>query len=245
MARAYKEYIIIEDKSVPVNVYIEWRSNVRISIGKLGINLRIPKISGSAKVAKYLELCREWTHRQIEKDPKLRARLFRKVYKDGDRLLVGDKSFLLRIYYENRKMHSAILEEGEITLKLSNQDTADHIQSSIRKMLSRVISNEFLPGIVKKVNQINDRYFQEDIKSVRLKYNQSNWGSCSAKKNINLSSRLLFAPDDIVNYVIVHELAHLKELNHSKKYWKIVEGVIPDYKKHEKWLKDFGYLCDF
>ena len=245
MAKAYKEYITLENKSIPVNVYVEWRNNARISVGKQGINLRIPKILGPVQVAKYLDWCRAWAQKQLEKDPKLKARLFRKTYQDGDHLVVGDSSFILSINYEDRKTHSAKLDSGKIILKINKHDLPDHIQSSIRRLLSRVISSEFLPAIERMVDDINDRHFHEDIKSIRLKYNQSNWGSCSAKKNINLSSRLLFAPQEVIRYVIIHELAHLKELNHSRKFWKIVSEVMPDYKKHEKWLKKYGHFCDF
>jgi predicted metal-dependent hydrolase len=245
MAKAYKEYITLDNKTIPVNVYLEWRNNARISIGKQGINLRIPKVLGPSQIDKYMTWCEEWTQKQIRKDPKFKARLFRKSYREGDVLEIGEKSYRLNISYEKRKTHSAKLIDDLIVLKINKDDEADHIQSSIRRLLSRVISAEFLPEIEIKVDFINDEFFQEDIKAIRLKYNQSNWGSCSAKRNINLSSRLLFAPSEVINYVIVHELAHLKELNHSNKFWTIVGKVMPDYKKHEKWLKDNGHLCDF
>ena len=92
---------------------------------------------------------------------------------------------------------------------------------------------------------INKHYFGHAVKSLRLKYNKSNWGSCSNSGNINLSTRLLMAPQWVLDYVIVHELAHMNEMNHSKKYWTIVEKVYPEYKKAEKWLKAYGSTCDF
>lgn len=64
------------------------------------------------------------------------------------------------------------------------------------------------------------------------------WGSCSGRGNLNFSWRLIMAPQENVDYVVVHELAHLKEFNHSDKFWKIVSHVLPDYKKREKLLKD-------
>jgi len=69
--------------------------------------------------------------------------------------------------------------------------------------------------------------------------------SCSSKSNINLSTRLLFAPSDVIDYVIVHELTHLIEMNHSQKFWNLVKSVMPNYKQKEKWLKEYGKLCDF
>ncbi|MGB3529596.1 MAG: M48 family metallopeptidase, partial [Saprospiraceae bacterium] len=62
---------------------------------------------------------------------------------------------------------------------------------------------------------------------------------------INLSARLLFAPPVVIDYVIIHELAHLLEHNHSDRYWAIVEQKMPDYQNHEKWLKQNSHLCEF
>jgi len=66
---------------------------------------------------------------------------------------------------------------------------------------------------------------------------QSRWGSCSSRGDLRLNWRLLQAPPHIINYVICHELAHLKEMNHSARFWAIVEQLFPDYKRAEKELK--------
>ncbi|MGN1408586.1 MAG: M48 family metallopeptidase, partial [Eubacteriales bacterium] len=68
----------------------------------------------------------------------------------------------------------------------------------------------------------------------------SRWGSCSSKKNLNFNCLLALVPDDVLDYVVVHELCHLKEMNHSEKFWREVERVIPDYKEKRKWLSDNG-----
>lgn len=67
------------------------------------------------------------------------------------------------------------------------------------------------------------------------------WGSCTSQNTINLTWRLIMAPVEIIDYVVVHELAHVRQKNHSKKFWLIVENVLPDYKERRKWLQDFGY----
>ena len=130
-------------------------------------------------------------------------------------------------------------------LKLSKNDNKAHLNKAIRQLISRTIAQDCLAEFSKKVDDWNDRFFKEDIKDIRLKNNQSNWGSCSTKRNLNFSTRLLFAPEDVIDYVIVHELAHLKEMNHSPKFWKIVADVMPDYEEKEVWLKENGKLCNF
>jgi len=74
--------------------------------------------------------------------------------------------------------------------------------------------------------------------AVRINGAQSRWGSCSGKKNLNFSWRLMMAADPVIDYVVVHELAHLKEMNHSAGFWKIVERVLPDYKERQKQLRE-------
>jgi len=90
------------------------------------------------------------------------------------------------------------------------------------------------------VHELNERHFQQPIDQVRLKYNHSNWGSCSNKGNINLSTRLLFAPPEVIDYVIIHELAHRLEMNHSPRFWKLVADAMPNYREQERWLKEHG-----
>ena len=75
---------------------------------------------------------------------------------------------------------------------------------------------------------------------LKLSNAQSRWGSCSSLGDIRLNWRLLQAPPHIINYVICHELAHLKEMNHSAKFWTVVSSIYPDYKKAEKELKQLS-----
>ena len=74
--------------------------------------------------------------------------------------------------------------------------------------------------------------------AVKINSAKTRWGSCSAKKSLNFSWRLIMADDDVIDYVVVHELAHIIELNHSNRFWSIVEGILPDYKENQKRLKE-------
>lgn len=77
--------------------------------------------------------------------------------------------------------------------------------------------------------------------SVKITDAQTRWGSCSGKKSINYSWRLIIAEDDIIDYIVVHELAHLTEMNHSARFWKVVEGVLPDYIERRSQLREFQH----
>lgn len=76
--------------------------------------------------------------------------------------------------------------------------------------------------------------------NVTVRCQKTRWGSCSAKGNLNFNCLLMLAPDDVIDSVVVHELCHLREMNHSKRFYDEVLRVFPDYSRCEKWLKDNG-----
>lgn len=79
-----------------------------------------------------------------------------------------------------------------------------------------------------------------DYGRITIRNQVSRWGSCSAKGNLNFNCLLMLTPSDVIDYVVVHELCHRKEMNHSPKFWSEVEKVLPNYKTSRKWLKDNG-----
>ena len=84
------------------------------------------------------------------------------------------------------------------------------------------------------------RIMKETYNGIRIKDTKTRWGSCSGRRNLNFSFRLILAPEAVMDYVIVHELSHLKFMNHSKDFWNRVEEFCPDYRTQEAWLKENG-----
>ncbi|WP_081457835.1 YgjP-like metallopeptidase domain-containing protein [Clostridium carboxidivorans] len=76
---------------------------------------------------------------------------------------------------------------------------------------------------------------------VTIKSQKTLWGSCSSKRNINYNYKIIMAPMEVVDYIVVHELCHLIHMNHSKQYWNTVQSILPDYKIRRRWLKDNGF----
>ncbi|PHN00885.1 M48 family metallopeptidase [Flavilitoribacter nigricans] len=248
MRRKKSELILIDvaGKRIPLKVVYERRPNIRAAIGKKEVILRIPNNPFSTvNVSQEIDRIKGWLLEVDRKRDGALDRLAIREYIDGQILEVGARQYRLSIREEDRQTHSARLQDGVIELKIARADAGPNLQQNIKTLLSRVIGNDHLPQITRRVHEINDRYFRKPVQSVKLRYNHSRWGSCSTNGNINLSTRLLFAPQPVIDYVIVHELAHMVEMNHSPRFWKVVKDVLPNYKEMEKWLRENSYLCDF
>lgn len=84
-----------------------------------------------------------------------------------------------------------------------------------------------------------------DVNDVRIRGQKGRWGSCSSRKVLNLNYKLLFMPESVAHYVFIHELCHTVEMNHSTKFWRLVEKCDPNYKNHEKYLKENGQVVRY
>ena len=80
----------------------------------------------------------------------------------------------------------------------------------------------------------------DDYGSVTIRDQKTRWGSCSSKRNLNFNYKLVMAPPECFDYVVIHELCHLIEFSHSKRFWKLVEEQQPDYRIWKDWLKRNG-----
>lgn len=228
-----------------MDISIERRRDTRFGLTGKRATLRMPVGVQNDYVRQQLTNLQTWVTGVFEKKPATRQPFEQKIYKTGDLLTVGPRTYRLEVQLEDRATHSAKLIGDTIQLQLSIKSTPHHLQKSTKTLLSRVVAGDYYPEIRRRVLDWNDRTFRQSITSVNLKYNHSNWGSCSSRSNVNLSTRLLFAPEEVQDYVILHELAHLVELNHSNRFWALVEQHMPDYPEKERWLKVNRAACDF
>lgn len=175
------------------------------------------------------------------------------------------KSITIPVIYSNRKSLSLeVTPDLEIKIKAPKgipfriiqdfvQKKYDWIDAKLTeyeqspKRISLMLSNEAKNAYKKQARAVITSYVTHyaGILSVTygrifIKEQKTCWGSCSSKRNLNFNWKLILMPEEILEYVVVHELAHLFEMNHSKAFWGIVESILPDYKERRKWLNENG-----
>lgn len=124
----------------------------------------------------------------------------------------------------------------------------------MRKIREQVENDEKLclsPERIRKLTQEAYQYIPERVKHfseligvdygrITVRKQKTRWGSCSRKGNLNFNCLLMLAPASIIDYVVIHELCHRKEMNHSQRFWNEIQKVCPEYREYEKWLKREG-----
>ncbi len=147
------------------------------------------------------------------------------------------------------------LSQGEINQILTEKKSwiekklreMEH-RESIRKDIKPFTEEEIYTLAQKALEYIPKRveYYAKRIGvtygRITIRNQKTRWGSCSSKGNLNFNCLLMLAPAEILDYVVVHELCHRKEMNHSKAFWAEVEKVLPDYRESVKWLKEKGIV---
>lgn len=98
--------------------------------------------------------------------------------------------------------------------------------------------DEALALVTERVNHFN-QFYGFSFKRINIKNQKTRWGSCSAKGNLNFNYKILFLPEAVRDYVVVHELCHRKEFNHSRKFWNLVGQAIPDFQDIKNSLRDW------
>lgn len=245
MRKAVKRIIQVGGTTLPVSVAFDLASGHRYSISTRSVRMRLPVLCNEAHLQEHLLRCSDWVAETLESRPDLKQAFLGKQYRQGDILKVGLRKYFLDFSEKVKATNTAKLIGDTISLEINPELGAWQRSRVIKTLLSRVVARDFQDEVTHRVQFWNDRTFRQPIKQISLKYNHSNWGSCSARGNLNLSTRLLFAPADVQDYVILHELAHLIELNHSDRFWALVERHMPDYRKKEAWLKKNRAACDF
>jgi len=232
--------------SVPVNIIRERRQSLRAAVGATGLIFRIPDTFNLKQFEEAWLWFSKWVNQLVIQKPSLLNHLIPKQYASGDLIVIRGIVYKIEIFTTHTKTSRAtLLPNSVIHLKVSIHHNQDEVFMIIRKLIEGLMAKTHLLPIKSRVAALNKQFFNVKITDIKIVHSKSRWGSCSHSGVIRLSSRLLLAPSEVIDYVIIHELAHLVEFNHSSQFWKTVEKAMPDYRNKEKWLKENNYLCHY
>jgi len=193
--------------------------------------VRAPKSANQAEVQAVVARKAAWIAKTQAKLAKKYPDLKPKSFTPGERFWYLGAQYPLKLTNRQRPLLDL---DSAFWLSRAKRDRAKEIFTEWYREETRAITADF---IARYAGPYGFR-----VNQVRVTSAMTRWGSCSGKNNLNFTYRLSMAPLDVIEYVVVHELVHLKVRNHSQAFWRSVAEINPDYKQHRQWLKTNGPL---
>ena len=234
------EYLKIGNTVIEYELYTSTKAKkVSVTIKNQRVRVAIPMGLSLDYAKNFVEENKEWILTHFQKHLSQSGNFSPKKYVSGEKLFYRGRKYPLLIEETSESNYYALFIGSRIMvyvppgLSPENQST-----------LAKKIIEEWYRGQAEKLLSEQVSYYSKllaiSFNKLKIKDQKTRWGSCSNKGNINLNWRIIMAPNQVAAYVIIHELTHLKYLNHSKDFWKKIEQYLPDYKKWKKWLAGNG-----
>ncbi|WP_052693069.1 SprT family zinc-dependent metalloprotease [Desulfosporosinus sp. I2] len=215
---------------------------ITLSVLEDRVRISVPKKVSSKQLKELLNAKQEWILKQwlFQQDSLKRSVNFI----DGEHFLYRGNTIELKIIRHPGQRKKVILEGQLLEVYLPWDSPDEDCAQNIKAALIAWYKFQARRVLEDKLNK-QAKQMQVTFQAFRLKDQKTSWGSCSSKRNLNFNWRIIMAPDAACDYVIIHELAHLTHLNHSKQFWQRVEAFMPEYAHWKKWFKDHGQELRF
>lgn len=193
-----------------------------------------PATCPKASIARFIEQKSDWVRKTFETNLLKRRQVVERKFETGDRLPYLGKDYTLLV--EQGHIPEVVCENGRICVRVPAR-TAPPGPSEVKERLKDWYVSRALCTIREKTALYAARIGVRPA-TVTIKALKSRWGSCSLSGRISLAWNIIMAPEEIVDYLIVHELCHLVHHNHSAQYWALVGSILPDHRQRRKWLRE-------
>lgn len=214
------------------------KKSCRIQVGKQNVIVTVPQNYGEIKINQLLKKHRPWIEKKITEQKKIVVPKAKK-YEDGEIFTFLGKDYPLRIIFCDDFSSTPTTKIANESLEVTIAKNDNHPRQTIKKALEIWYQAVALKILTEK-NHIFGKMLGVQARSIKIKDYKSRWGSCTRSKEITYNWRIIIAPEQIVDYLVVHELSHILQHNHSPAFWQLVKKIIPDYKKSNEWLRKNG-----
>ena len=197
--------------------------------------IHAPEGTSDEKIEQVVESKRQWIYEKIGHPQKYQDL----PHAPGKEIVSGESTL-----YLGRQYRIEVVKVGLTEIQFSQRFLMPDMQTSkqaeiLREWYINKAKEKIVPRVKHHASQLG-----VDIAEVKIVDNRFRWGSCTIKDNVNFSWRLIKAPMFVIDYIIIHELAHLIEANHTPRFWNIVRVQAPTMEKAKAWLKENGQLLE-
>lgn len=220
-------------ETIPYQLERRPRRTVGLKITEAGLVVHAPKYILEFQLKKLIQDKSNWIINKLEARKKYAVPAM--SWQHGETLQLLGNTISLDVVFDS-KNKKPVFEQNRLTIASPEAGNLNVIKHKVTQWYKKQALTDFTRRLELLATKLG-----VPTPPLKLSNAQSRWGSCSSRGDIRLNWRLLQAPPHIINYVICHELAHLKEMNHSARFWAVVGSIYPDYKSAEKELKQISH----
>ena len=235
------DYLEYHGERIPYRVETSNRKTISIRVNHEEIVVRAPKTLSKRKITELVQTKANWIVEKYHEMKEVKPLIQPTDYREGSKFLYRGE--VLTLKHRQGNQYGVKSGEGKVWLEDNELNVAltDFSVGAIQNILEQWYRHEARQRIEERVEYYSRRYdFGKRVNRIFIKDQKSRWGSCSSKCNLNFNYRLIMAPDEVLDYVVIHELCHLKHMNHSVDFWNVVGEIMPDYKAFRAWLRKHG-----
>ncbi len=210
------------------------RKTISLHIKEDGkIVIYVPYRTPKWEIQKFIGEKQSWiVEKKSEKEKRIKEA--EKKFLPGERFLYLGEWYPLEMQESSSQGPPLTLAFGKFILN------HDHIAEA-RDLFCNWYKKEAREKITERVDYYSNK-FELPPEGIKITNAKSRWGSCSRENRLSFSWRMIMASVAVIDYVLIHELVHIREKNHSKKFWNYLESLLPDYRRHRQWLRENGHL---
>ncbi len=163
------------------------------------------------------------------------------LIKENSTISILGKTFTVMVKYSDTQRIRTKIKGSVLEIKIPNSFKDKNNEDIISRTAKKALSKEFIPYLQNLIESINNVHYNFHYNKLKIHHQNGLWGSYSrSTRNIHLNFKLLFAPEEIIRYVIIHELSHIRFSNHDENFWQNVSLACQDYKEKRRWLRKNG-----
>lgn len=239
-----KNFITDKNEKITYSVKKSKRKTISIAVLQDGeVVVHAPNFVSEATIGDILSKKQSWIvekRNKIVKQMETMDRFNYLSYEDGSNLLYQGTLYPLFIIEDTKYKKPKVVFDNEQFYIYGNNSSYSEKREALRLWYREQARGKIIERI-----SYYDKIIGVNYGTIRIKEQKGCYGSCSSKGNLNFNLKCILAPPEILDYVVVHELCHLKYFNHSEQFWSLVSSVLPDYKQRRAWLKEMGTLLNY
>lgn len=222
------------DETLDIHIIWKKRKTIGIYVDAYGnVEVRAMKDAPEADIDKMVKAKWSWIQKHVKEQTEKTKGFKEKTYEEGEEFLFLGREYPIKVI-ENRDSNMEAIEFAGSELIIR---TMENDNEKLKKMMTRFYKQQCKKYVEKRI-RLYQPQFKVKPRGIKISSNKKHWGTCNSQREMTFNWKLVMAPIEVLDYVVIHEMCHMLHMNHDRSFWRLVGKIMPDYERQESWLRE-------